>query len=314
MVETPAAEAEPEAPAEDAAAPEAEVERRGRGRGRAEAETAAAEAPVAAAADTAACGPGRRGRDDRARRACEEAALAQARPALRPPHAHEARARAAATRKPITRTEKPESERGRRQERRGVVISDKGEKTIVVKVDVIKSHPKYKKVVRSTVKFHAHDEANTAGVGDTVRIVETRPLSKTKRWRLAEIVEKAQMIQQESRLKVADNTGARELLCIRVAGGSKRRYARVGDIITATVKAAAPQGTVKKGEVVKAVVVRTKKPFGRDDGTLIAFDENAAVIIDAARNPRGTRIFGPVARELREKNFMKIVSLAPEVL
>src|SRR6478752_3803853 len=113
------------------------------------------------------------------------------------------------------------------------------------------------------------------------------------------------MIQQESRLKVADNTGARELLCIRVAGGSKRRYARVGDIITATVKA---------GEVVKAVVVRTKKPFGRDDGTLIAFDENAAVIIDAQRNPRGTRIFGPVARELREKNFMKIVSLAPEVL
>src|SRR6476469_3233842 len=97
----------------------------------------------------------------------------------------------ATTRKPITRTEKPEGERGRRQERRGVVISDKGEKTIVVKVDVIKSHPKYKKVVRSTVKFHAHDEANTAGVGDTVRIVETRPLSKTKRWRLAEIVEKA---------------------------------------------------------------------------------------------------------------------------
>ena len=117
------------------------------------------------------------------------------------------------------------------------------------------------------------------------------------------------MIQQETRLKVADNTGARELLCIRVAGGSRRRYARVGDIITATVKAAAPQGTVKKGEVVKAVVVRTKKPFGRDDGTLIAFDENAAVIIDAQRNPRGTRIFGPVARELREKNFMKIVSL-----
>ena len=94
----------------------------------------------------------------------------------------------------------------------------------------------------------------------------------------------------------------------------RRRYARVGDIITATVKAAAPQGTVKKGEVVKAVVVRTKKPFGRDDGTLIAFDENAAVIIDNQRNPRGTRIFGPVARELREKNFMKIVSLAPEVL
>jgi len=117
------------------------------------------------------------------------------------------------------------------------------------------------------------------------------------------------VIQQETRLKVADNTGARELLCIRVAGGSKRRYARVGDIITATVKTASPQGAVKK-----AVVVRTKKPFGRDDGTLIAFDENAAVLIDNQRNPRGTRIFGPVARELREKNFMKIVSLAPEVL
>ena len=122
------------------------------------------------------------------------------------------------------------------------------------------------------------------------------------------------MIQNESRLKVADNTGAREILVIRVKGGSKRRYAHVGDVITATVKQANPQGTVKKGEVVTAVVVRTKKSFGRTDGTYIAFDENAAVIIDAQRNPRGTRIFGPVARELREKNFMKIVSLAPEVL
>ena len=122
------------------------------------------------------------------------------------------------------------------------------------------------------------------------------------------------MIQQESRLRVADNTGARTLLCIRVMGGSKRRYARVGDVIVGTVKTATPQGAVKKGEVVTAVVVRTKKPFGRDDGTYIAFDENAAVLIDAQNNPRGTRIFGPVARELREKNFMKIVSLAPEVL
>ena len=122
------------------------------------------------------------------------------------------------------------------------------------------------------------------------------------------------MIQVESRLRVADNTGAREILCIRVKGGSHRRYARVGDVIMATVKTASPQGAVKKGEVVQAVVVRTRKPFGRNDGTSIAFDENAAVLIDAARNPRGTRIFGPVARELREKNFMKIVSLAPEVL
>jgi large subunit ribosomal protein L14 len=122
------------------------------------------------------------------------------------------------------------------------------------------------------------------------------------------------VIQNETRLKVADNTGAREILCIRVKGGSRRRYAFVGDTITATVKAANPQGTVKKGEVVTAVVVRTKKSFSRADGTYIAFDENAAVIIDAANNPRGTRIFGPVARELRDRNFMKIVSLAPEVL
>ena len=122
------------------------------------------------------------------------------------------------------------------------------------------------------------------------------------------------MIQQESRLKVADNTGAREVLCIRVRGGSHRRYAGVGDIIVCTVKQAIPHGSVKKGEVVKAVVVRTKKEFGRDDGTYISFDENAAVLIDAQNNPRGTRIFGPVARELRDRNFMKIVSLAPEVL
>ncbi|MEJ7750427.1 MAG: 50S ribosomal protein L14 [Thermoleophilaceae bacterium] len=122
------------------------------------------------------------------------------------------------------------------------------------------------------------------------------------------------MIQQESRLRVADNTGAREILCIRVAGGSKRRYAGVGDIITATVKAAIPHGSVKKGEVVKAVVVRTRKEYGRADGTYISFDENAAVLLDPAGNPRGTRIFGPVARELRDRNFMRIVSLAPEVL
>ena len=122
------------------------------------------------------------------------------------------------------------------------------------------------------------------------------------------------MIQNETRLRVADNTGAREILCIRVMGGSRRRYATVGDVIVAAVKQATPQGTVKKGDVVRAVVVRTKKEFGREDGTYIAFDENAAVIIDAGNNPRGTRIFGPVARELRDRNFMRIVSLAPEVL
>jgi large subunit ribosomal protein L14 len=122
------------------------------------------------------------------------------------------------------------------------------------------------------------------------------------------------VIQAETRLKVADNTGARELLCIRVKGGSRRRYAGVGDVIVGTVKSATPQGAVKKGEVVQAVVVRTRRQLGRKDGTYISFDENAAVLIDNANNPRGTRIFGPVARELRERNFMKIVSLAPEVL
>ncbi len=122
------------------------------------------------------------------------------------------------------------------------------------------------------------------------------------------------MIQQESRLKVADNTGAKEVLCIKVLGGSGRRYAGIGDVIVATVKQASPGGMVKKGEIVKAVIVRTKKEIHRRDGSHIRFDENAAVILSDQNNPRGTRIFGPVARELREKNYMKIVSLAPEVL
>ena len=122
------------------------------------------------------------------------------------------------------------------------------------------------------------------------------------------------MIQQESRLTVADNTGARQIMCIRVLGGSKRRYAAVGDVIVASVKQAAPNSGVKKGDVVKAVVVRTSKGYNRPDGTIIRFDDNAAVLIDDSRSPRGTRIFGPVARELREKGFMRIVSLSPEVL
>ena len=122
------------------------------------------------------------------------------------------------------------------------------------------------------------------------------------------------MIQQETRLKVADNTGAKEILCIRALGGSKRRYARVGDVIVAAVKVATPGGVVKKGDVVKAVVVRTKRPLRRADGSYIRFYENAAVIIKDDGTPIGTRIFGPVARELRDKEYMKIVSLAPEVL
>jgi large subunit ribosomal protein L14 len=122
------------------------------------------------------------------------------------------------------------------------------------------------------------------------------------------------MIQQESRLRVADNTGAREVLCIRVLGGSSRRYAGIGDQIVATVKEANPGGTVKKGEIVRAVVVRTRKEARRPDGSYIRFDDNACVIIDNNQQPRGTRIFGPVARELRDRRFMRIVSLAPEVL
>jgi large subunit ribosomal protein L14 len=123
------------------------------------------------------------------------------------------------------------------------------------------------------------------------------------------------MIQTESRLRVADNTGAKEILCIRVMGGSNRKYGSVGDVIIATVKTATPGGTVKKGEVVRAVIVRTAKEYKRPDGSHIRFDDNAAVIIKKENNePRGTRIFGPVARELREKQFMKIISLAPEVL
>ena len=122
------------------------------------------------------------------------------------------------------------------------------------------------------------------------------------------------MIQKESRLKVADNTGAKEVLCIRVSGGTNRRYARLGDEITVTVKKAIPGGVIKKGEISKAVIVRTKKEMRRKDGSYIRFDENAAVLIDGQKEPKGTRVFGPVARELREKRYMKILSLAPEVI
>ena len=122
------------------------------------------------------------------------------------------------------------------------------------------------------------------------------------------------MIQGESYLKVADNTGAKEIHCIRVLGGSRRKFGNIGDVIVASVRKAAPGGTVKKGDVVKAVIVRTKRGMRREDGTYVRFDENAAVIIKEDKNPRGTRIFGPVARELRERDYMKILSLAPEVI
>ena len=180
-------------------------------------------------------------------------------------------------------------ERNLRKTRVGKVVSDKMDKTIVVAIEDHVKHPLYGKIVKKTVKLKAHDEKNECGIGDTVKVMETR-------------------------LRVADNTGAKELLCIRVMGGSTRRYANIGDIIVASVKDATPGGVVKKGDVVKAVVVRTVKGARRKDGSYIRFDENAAVIIKDDKTPRGTRIFGPVARELREKQFMKIVSLAPEVL
>lgn len=207
-------------------------------------------------------------------------------------------------------------ERNDRKERVGKVVSNKMQKTITVAVDRKVKHPIYGKFVNRTTKFKAHDEANTAGMGDTVRIMETRPLSKDKRWRLVEIVEKAKviMISTESRLTVADNSGAKEVLCMHVLGGTRRRYASVGDKIVVTVKSAMPSSQVKKGTVSKAVVVRTKKEVRRKDGSYIRFEDNAAVLLNAQDEPRGTRIFGPVARELREKQFMKIVSLAPEVI
>ena len=215
-------------------------------------------------------------------------------------------------------------ERNLRKTRTGKVTSNKMDKTIVVSIQDNVKHPLYNKIVKRTYKLKAHDENNECNIGDTVKVMETRPLSKDKRWRLVEIIERAKyspkfgrrisMIQQETRLKVADNTGAKELLCIRVMGGSTRRYANIGDIIVASVKDATPGGVVKKGDVVKAVVVRSVKGARRKDGSYIKFDENAAVIIKDDKTPRGTRIFGPVARELRDKQFMKIVSLAPEVL
>ena len=198
--------------------------------------------------------------------------------------------------------------------RQGIVVSDKADKTITVRIDVVRRHKRYHKIMRTSIKLHAHDESQRRGHGRHRSHPGVPPDVAQQALAARRSAGAGQVIQNETRLKVADNTGAREILCIRVQGGSRRRYAGVGDVITATVKQANPQGSVKKGEVVKAVVVRTKKEFGRDDGTYIAFDENAAVIIDAANNPRGTRIFGPVARELRDGGFMKIVSLAPEVL
>ena len=212
-----------------------------------------------------------------------------------------------------TTNDRPRCERNARKTREGLVVSDKMDKTVVVAVEDRVKHALYGKVLRRTSKLKAHDEQNDArrrprpdhgdppAVGDQALAGRGDPGA-------------CEVIQQESRLKVADNTGAKEVLCIRVLGGSGRRYAGIGDIIVCTVKDAIPGGNVKKGDVVRAVVVRTVKSRRRPDGSYIRFDENAAVILRQDGEPRGTRIFGPVGRELRDKKFMKIISLAPEVL
>ena len=198
----------------------------------------------------------------------------------------------------------------------GVVVSDKQKKTLVVRVERRYTHPLFKKTVRHTKKYYAHDEKNEFKVGDIVWIEEHRPISKLKRWAVVR-GEKRQtlaMIQMQTNLDVADNSGARRVMCIKVLGGSKRKYATIGDVIVVSVKEAIPRGRVKKGDVMKAVIVRIAKDIKRPDGSVIRFDRNAAVLITPQMEPVGTRIFGPVPRELRAKNHMKIISLAPEVL
>ena len=214
----------------------------------------------------------------------------------------------------------------------GEVVSNKQAKTVVVRVERRFTHPVMKKTVRSSKKYYAHDEKGEYGVGDLVWIEEHRPISKLKRWTVVQGQKKATvgrvsarsgltsgrtrrpMIQMQTNLDVADNSGARRVMCIKVLGGSKRKYATIGDVIVVSVKEAIPRGRVKKGDVMKAVVVRVAKDIRRADGSVIRFDRNAAVLINPQMEPVGTRIFGPVPRELRAKNHMKIISLAPEVL
>ena len=219
-----------------------------------------------------------------------------------------------AARRP-TEADAADAARNARKVREGVVVSNKMDKTAVVAVIERVRHAKYDKFVLRTKKLYAHDEANDVNIGDRVRVHGDPPAAQEQALARHRSPGAGQvMIQQESRLRVADNSGAKEVLCIKVLGGTRRRYASIGDIFVATVKDAIPGAGVKKGDVVKCVVVRTKKEKRRPDGSYIRFDENAAVIIKDDLTPRGTRIFGPVGRELRDKRFMRIVSLAPEVL
>ena len=193
-------------------------------------------------------------------------------------------------------------------------MSNKMDKTAVVAVVDRVRHAKYNKFVLRTKKLYAHDEANDVNIGDKRPRHGDPPAQQEQALARHRSPGACQVIQQESRLRVADNSGAKEVLCIKVLGGTRRRYASIGDIFVATVKDAMPGAGVKKGDVVKCVVVRTKKEKRRPDGSYIRFDENAAVLIKDDLTPRGTRIFGPVGRELRDRKFMRIVSLAPEVL
>jgi large subunit ribosomal protein L14 len=195
----------------------------------------------------------------------------------------------------------------------GLVVSDKMQKSVVVAVERQVRDPLYGKTQKRTSKFLAHNEQEGVKVGDRVAIVEP-PQAVGRDEGRGEGEGDLAMIQMRSILDVADNSGARKIAAINPIGGSTGRYARLGDIITASVKEATPDGNIKKGQVVKAVIVRTVKEHRRKDGSYIRFDRNAAVLINDQNEPIGTRVFGPVARELRERRFMKIISLAPEVL
>ena len=194
------------------------------------------------------------------------------------------------------------------------VFSNKMDKSATVIVERQIKHPVNGKFIKRTSKFHIHDENNECVIGQQVRIQQTRPISKTKFWTLVKEDQRNKMIQMQTTLVSADNSGAKKLMCIKVLGGSHRRFASIGDVIKVSVKDAIPKGKVKKGEVYNAVIVRTKKAIKRSDGSAIRFDTNAVVLLNAKLEPLGTRIFGPVTRELRALTFMKIVSLAPEVL
>ena len=195
--------------------------------------------------------------------------------------------------------------RGKRKVMQGIVVSDKSSKTRVVAVERTIKHPLYGRIIRVKSKFSVHDEKNESYVKNQKMDFDSS---------CKQSIRKKTMIQERTILNVADNSGAKKVRCFRVMKGLKRRYAGLGDVIMASVQDAIPHGNIKKGDVVKVVIVRTAKEYRREDGTYIRFDDNAAVIINDEGEPKGTRIFGPIARELREANYLKIISLAPEVI